>query len=100
MKDEDLEAALLELAKPVVLAVVTARLNDNINDAQMLLNNYRLEAAKMGASPGRSWAILFSAAMLWVTSLIELHGYEHSQCVLLSLQDMALSYAAGADTNG
>ena len=100
MTEEELETALMVLAKPVVLSVVTARLNDNIGDAQMLLTTYRVEAARLGATSGRSWAILFSAAALWVTSLIELHGYEHDQCVHLSLQDVALAFAAGADVSG
>lgn len=100
MTEEELETALIALAKPVVLAVVTARLNDSIADAHMLLTDYQVEAARLGATPGRSWAMLFSAAMLWVTSLIELHGYEHDQCVHLSLQDLALSFAAGSDVNG
>jgi hypothetical protein len=99
-RDPDLEAALIALAKPVVLGVVTARENDSIEDAALLINQYQLTAKVMGASVGTAWAMLFSAATLWVAGMIELHAAEHHQPTLTSLQRVALSYAAVADANG
>lgn len=89
----------MALAKPVVLAVVTAREHGNAADAALLLNAYQQEAKELGSSSGTAWAILFSASTLWVAGLIELHAREHEQETLKSLQMLALAFA-GADVNG
>lgn len=99
-RNPELEAALVAMAKPTVLGVVTARENDNVGDASLLIQNYQSEARSMGASTGTAWAMLFSAATLWVAGLVELHGVEHGQSALVSLQELALAYAGGADVNG
>lgn len=98
-RNPDLEAALVALAKPTVLGVVTARENGNVKDAALLIDNYQTEARLLGASSGTAWAMLFSASTLWVAGLIELHAHEHDQKTVDSLQMVALAFA-GADIHG
>lgn len=99
-RDPDLESNLIELAKPIVLGVVTARQSGNVTDAADLLQHYREDAAKLGASNGNAWSMLFSASTLWVVGLIELHAAEHNQSVSESIRQFAITYADHVANHG
>jgi len=95
-----LECQLMEMAKPVILGVVSAQQADNAQDAATLISHYQDDARSLGASLGTSWAMLFSASTLWVSALVEMHAEHHDQTPEQSVTSLALSYARGASSDG
>ena len=85
----------MELAKDAVMGVVTARESGNCDDAELVISGYIKDAADLGACPGTAWAMLFSAATLWVSALIEMYATAHDETPAQSIAWFALAHAQG-----
>ena len=81
---------LLASARPVVIGVVTARRNDNIRDAHLLMTGYFRDAEKAGYRHTQAWSQLFAAAILTVSTLVDCRAIHHKQDPSETLQELAL----------
>lgn len=94
-RDPALNETLVEMAKDTVMGVVTAREGDDCSGAEFVLSSYIADAIGLGATPGQAWAMLFSAASLWVSTLIELIADLHHETPAEAISRFALAHAQG-----
>lgn len=82
---ENVDYQLMSEAQRLVLGMVTARRCNNEDDASALVAGYMNDAKKRGVTEGMSWAVLFTAGVLWVDTLLECraahHGITHQEAV-------------------
>ena len=84
---------LLATARPVVLGVLTARRNDNIRDAHLLMTGYFKDADKAGYRNTQAWSQLFAAAVLTVSDLVDAHAASSGEQVSDVIAQMAIALA-------
>ena len=88
---------LLAQARPVVLGVLTARRNDNIRDAHLLMTSYFADAEKAGYRNTQAWSQLFAAAVLTVSELVDCRAAHHGESVEDTIAQLALALACSTD---
>jgi hypothetical protein len=81
-------------AQRVVLGVVKAWQTNAPDDAALMINAYLEEETRTGRSVGSAWALLFSAATVWLAALIESDAVHHHTTAGLRLTELALAHAA------
>jgi hypothetical protein len=89
------DARLLEDAYALMLGMVTARHGQKAQDSQALIASYMSESAGRGISPEASWAILFSAGVLWVDVLVQCRAEHHGQSHQETVQELSLLLLGG-----
>lgn len=85
--------AMMRNARATVLGVITARVNDNTDDAAMLLNCFLNESFADGYELSQSWAQLFSASVMITVPLISCRSVHHDQNIDTTLAEFALMLA-------
>lgn len=85
----------LEDAKALVLGVVTARRRNAPGDTHVLIDSYMADAMARGVPKDTAWSLLFSAATIWVDSLIECRAEHHRQPVRTAITELAMELARG-----
>ena len=88
------DQATMVRGQRVVLAVVKARQSDSAEDAALMINAYLAEETALGRSVGSAWAMLFSAATVWLAAMIESDAIHHGTTAGHRLSELALAYAA------
>jgi hypothetical protein len=86
------ESAFLR-AQRVVLGVVKARQTDTPYDAGLMINSYLVEETQLGRSIDSAWALLFAAATVWLTAMIESDAVHHEITPAERLTELALTHA-------
>lgn len=94
-RDSGIDIQLLEDAQTLVLGVVTARHNKSQNDVNILIDSYMEEARSRGIRSPMSWAMLFSASVLWVDTLIECRAEHHGTTHQEAVSELSLILAGG-----
>ena len=91
---------LLAEARLVVIGVVTARHNNNIDDAHLLIHSYLQEAQKAGYRMTTAWSQLFAAATLLIVGLVECRASHHGEEVAETIQTLGMELASYQSNHG
>jgi hypothetical protein len=91
---------LLVKAKPVVIGVITARQNDNIKDAHLLIHGYLKEADKDGYRLTQAWSQLFAAATLLIADLIQRQATANGEEITDTIQGLGMELLNCKPDNG
>jgi hypothetical protein len=86
-------------AVEVIPGVVAARQRGASDDARLLIEGYLEDAHRLQASPAQAYSMLFSAATVWVSTLVDCRAFHHQITPTRAVQELA-GIAAGVIAQG
>jgi predicted branched-subunit amino acid permease len=84
------DTQLLVDARMLMMGMVTARHSKKPSDAHLLIDSYLADSTARDIPTEVAWAMLFSAGVLWVDTLIECRAKHHGQTSQESVQELSL----------
>jgi hypothetical protein len=95
----EVNGPLYARAVEMVPGVVAARQRHDIIDARFVINSYLEDARGMGASPEQAFSMLFSAATVWVSTLVECRAFHHGESPTETIRELGILAAQAVSEN-